>query len=142
MLSHEPLEVGLQKVTKSLRGGVWSTVASRHSPHCPTINPDFGQNRLTAILTIVSLGCVKHQEHPRTALRLWRESVGSYSEAGRRLECDPTYVAALEKPVSGRYPGRRLANLIERVVGTPSTAWDDLEAAEKSEADAAESATA
>ena len=63
----------------------------------------------------------------RACLKNWRETAQpkrlSFAAAGRLLGCDKSLVRRIE--LAERNPGRALANTIERVVGIPSTLWDE-----------------
>jgi len=68
-------------------------------------------------------------ESPRELLERWRSEHGyTKARAAELLGCDPTYVGALES--GKRFPGRRIANVLEEIAGIPSKAWDELEAVE------------
>jgi len=65
---------------------------------------------------------------PRELLRAWREGLGlNFTEAAEKLSCDKSLYRRIELGEEDRIPGRRLANSMERVVGIPAPAWDELE---------------
>jgi transcriptional regulator with XRE-family HTH domain len=67
----------------------------------------------------------------------WAEGTGqTLTQLGARLGCDSSYVSSLRRGL--KWPGRRVANTIERVCGIAATDWDEAEdAVSESATDAA-----